>query len=83
MRTRHGSAFAFVCVFKLLICSVCSNVKNCLTIDLECDRAVECDCDLMACLYLNNLCVVNVLALEDGREDGKCSDLSAAVEKKQ
>ena len=67
----------------LLIRSICRYIKHGLAIDLEGDGAVECDCDLVACLYLNDLGVVDVLALEDGREDGKRSDLAAAVEKEQ
>ena len=67
----------------LLIRSICRYVKHGLAVDLESDRAVKCDGDLVACLYLNDLCMVDVLALEDGREDGKRSDLAAAVEKEQ
>lgn len=52
-------------ITRLLIRSVCRYVKHGLAVDLECDGAVECDCDLVACLYLNDLCVVDVLALED------------------
>ena len=37
----------------------------------------------MACLYLNDFGVVDVLALEDGREDSKRSDLAAAVEEEE
>lgn len=67
----------------LLIRRICRYVEYCLAVDLEGDRAVKCDCDLVACLNLNDLCVVDVLALEDGREDSECSDLAAAVEKEQ
>ena len=67
----------------LLIRRICRYVKHGLAVDLESDRAVECDRDLVACLNLNDLCVVDVLALEDGREDGERSDLAAAVEKEQ
>ena len=67
----------------LLIRRICRYIKHGLAIDLEGDGAVECDRDLVACLYLNDLCMVDVLALEDGREDSKCSDLAAAVEKEQ
>ena len=67
----------------LLIRSICRYVKHGLAVDLESDGAVECYGDLVACLYLNDLCMVDVLALEDGREDSECSDLAAAVEKEQ
>ena len=59
-----------------LVRRISSDIEHCLTVYLESDRPVECDLDPMACLYLNVLLVIYMLALEDGREDCKCRDLS-------
>ena len=67
----------------LFICCISGDVQHCLTVDLECDRAVKRDGDIMARDNLNDIFVVYMLALEDGREDGESFDLAASVEYKQ
>lgn len=78
-----GAGFIFLIVIYLLICRISSDVQHCLAVDLKCDRTVESYLDLMTCLYLNDFLMVNVLALEDRREDAKSSNLAAAVEEEK
>ena len=75
--------FRLIYINLFLVRCICLDVKYSLAVDLESDGAVECDRDLVACLDLNILGVVYVLALEDGREDHECFDLAAAVEEEQ
>ena len=67
----------------LLIGCISRYVEHRLAIDLKCDRTVESYRDPVPRLNLNDLLVINMLTLENGREDCECPDLAAAVEQEK
>ena len=67
----------------LFIRRISRNVQHSLAVDLQSDRAVESDGNAVTRLDLNDFLVVDVLSLEDRREDGECPDLAAAVEQEE